>query len=186
MQYGENIRTYKRVRSGIVASDDRDGDGTRVVAKSIMFFCVAILVSRVIMINKSAPFGIAFLLTILFIEDSRLSLVVGLGTILGYITQTIGVLDNSLMYITIVPTLVIICLILNNFIKKKVRKSIIIGATLIMIFAYTTLVNQYSLILALSNTALEGVGIIPVYFILEYSMNSFKDRRRNIYFQMKK
>ena len=173
MQYGENIRTYKRVKSGIVASDDRDSDGTRVMAKSIMFFCVAILVSRVIMINKSAPFGIAFLLMILFIEDSRLSLVVGLGTILGYIT-TIGVLDNSLMYITIVPTLVIICLILNSFIKKKVRKFIIIGATLIMIFAYTILVNQYSLILALSNTALEGVGIIPVYLILEYSMNSFK------------
>lgn len=173
MQYGENIRTYKRVKSGIVASDDRDGDGTRVVAKSIMFFCVAILVSRVIMINKSAPFGIAFLLMILFIEDNRLSLVVGLGTILGYIT-TIGVLDNSLMYITIVPTLVIICLILNSFIKKRVQKFIIIGATLIMIFAYTILVNQYSLILALSNTALEGVGIIPVYLILEYSMNSFK------------
>ncbi|WP_346889035.1 stage II sporulation protein E [Clostridium sp. UBA1056] len=173
MQYGENIRTYKRVKSGIVASDDRDGDSTRVVAKSIMFFCVAILVSRVIMINKSAPFGIAFLLMILFIEDNRLSLVVGLGTILGYIT-TIGVLDNSLMYITIVPTLVIICLILNSFIKKRVQKFIIIGATLIMIFAYTILVNQYSLILALSNTALEGVGIIPVYLILEYSMNSFK------------
>lgn len=173
MQYGENIRTYKRVKSGIVASDDRDGDSTRVIAKSIMFFCVAILVSRVIMINKSAPFGIAFLLMILFIEDNRLSLVVGLGTILGYIT-TIGVLDNSLMYITIVPTLVIICLILNSFIKKRVQKFIIIGATLIMIFAYTILVNQYSLILALSNTALEGVGIIPVYLILEYSMNSFK------------
>ncbi len=173
MQYGENIRTYKRVKSGIVASDDRDGDSTRVVAKSIMFFCVAILVSRVIMINKSAPFGIAFLLMILLIEDNRLSLVVGLGTILGYIT-TIGVLDNSLMYITIVPTLVIICLILNSFIKKIVQKFIIIGATLIMIFAYTILVNQYSLILALSNTALEGVGIIPVYLILEYSMNSFK------------
>ena len=173
MQYGENIRTYKRVKSGIVASNDRDGDGTRVVAKRIMLFCVAILVSRVIMINKSAPFGIAFLLMILFIEDNRLSLVVGLGTILGYIT-TIGVLDNSLMYITIVPTLVIICLILNRFIKKRVQKFIIIGATLIMIFAYTMLVNQYSLILALSNTALEGVGIIPVYLILEYSMNSFK------------
>lgn len=173
MQYGENIRTYKRVKSGIVASDDMDGDGTRVVAKRIMLFCVAILVSRVIMINKSAPFGIAFLLMILFIEDNRLSLVVGLGTILGYIT-TIGVLDNYLMYITIVPTLVIICLILNSFVKKKVRKFIIIGATLIMIFAYTILVNQYSLILALSNTALEGVGIIPVYLILEYSMNSFK------------
>lgn len=173
MQYGENIRTYKRVKSGIVASDDRDGDGTRVVAKRIMLFCVAILVSRVIMINKSAPFGIAFLLMILFIEDNRLSLVVGLGTILGYIT-TIGVLDNSLMYITIVPTLVIICLILNSFVKKRVQKFIIIGATLIMIFAYTILVNQYSLILALSNTALEGVGIIPVYLILEYSMNSFK------------
>jgi len=173
MQYGENIRTYKRVKSGIVASDDMDGDGTRVVAKRIMLFCVAILVSRVIMINKSAPFGIAFLLMILFIEDNRLSLVVGLGTILGYIT-TIGVLDNYLMYITIVPTLVIICLILNSFVKKKVRKFIIIGATLIMIFAYTILVNQYSLILALSNTALEGVGIIPIYLILEYSMNSFK------------
>lgn len=173
MQYGENIRTYKRVKSGIVTSNDRDDVGARIVAKSIMFFCVAILVSRVIMINKSAPFGIAFLLTILFTGDNRLSLVVGLGSILGYIT-TIGMLDNYLMYITIVPTLVIICLILNSFVKKKLQKSIIIGATLVMIFAYTMLVNQYSLILSISNTILEGIGIIPVYLILEYSMNSFK------------
>ena len=176
MQYGENIRTYKRVRSSMEASDDRDGDGSRIVAKSIMFFCVAILVSRVIMINKTAPFGIAFLLAILFVGDNRLSLIVGLGSLLGYIT-TIGLLDNFLMYVTIVPTLVIICLILNSFIKKKIQKFIIIGATLIMIFAYTMIVNQYSLILALGNTALEGVSIIPVYLILEYSMNSFKKIR---------
>jgi len=113
MQYGENIRTYKRVKSSMVISNDRDGDGAKIVAKSIVFFCVAILVSRVIMINKSAPFGIAFLLTILFLEDNKLSLFVGLGSILGYIT-TIGVVENSLMYITIVPTLVIICLILKS------------------------------------------------------------------------
>jgi len=176
MQYGENIRTYKRVRSSMEASNDRDGDGSRIVAKSIMFSCVAILVSRVIMINKTAPFGIAFLLAILFVGDNRLSLIVGLGSLLGYIT-TIGLLDNFLMYVTIVPTLVIICLILNSFIKKKIQKFIIIGATLIMIFAYTMIVNQYSLILALGNTALEGVSIIPVYLILEYSMNSFKKIR---------
>ncbi|WP_346916193.1 stage II sporulation protein E [Clostridium sp.] len=176
MQYGENIRTYKRVKSSMVISNDRDGDGVRIVAKSIMFFCVAILVSRVIMINKSAPFGVAFLLTILFLGDNKLSLFVGLGAIFGYIT-TIGTLENSLMYITIVPTLVIICLILNSFIKKKIQKFVIIGATLIMIFAYTMLVNQYTLMLALGNTALEGVSIIPVYLILEYSINSFKKIR---------
>jgi len=44
MQYGENIRTYKRVKSSMVISNDRDGDGAKIVAKSIMFFCVAILV----------------------------------------------------------------------------------------------------------------------------------------------
>jgi len=176
MQYGENIKTYKRVKSSMVISNDKEGDGAKIIAKSIMFFCVAILVSRVIMINKSAPFGIAFLLTILFLGDNKLSLFVGLGSILGYIT-TIGVLENSLMYITIVPTLVIICLILNSFIKKNIQKFVIIGATLIMIFAYTMLVNQYTLLLALGNTALEGVSIIPVYLILEYSINSFKKIR---------
>jgi len=176
MQYGENIRTYKRVKSSMVISNDRDGDAAKIAAKSIVFFCVAILVSRVIMINKSAPFGIAFLLTILFLEDNKLSLFVGLGSILGYIT-TIGVVENSLMYITIVPTLVIICLILNSFIKRNIKKFVIIGATLIMIFAYTMLVNQYTLLLALGNTALEGVSIIPVYLILEYSINSFKNIR---------
>lgn len=176
MQYGEDIRTYKRVKSSMVISNDRDEDGAKIVAKSIMFFCVAILVSRVIMINKSAPFGIAFLLTILFLGDNKLTLFVGLGSILGYIT-TIGVLENSLMYITIVPTLVIICLILNSFIKRNVQRFVIIGATLIMIFAYTMLVNQYTLLLALGNTALEGVSIIPVYLILEYSINSFKKIR---------
>ncbi|MEG1257122.1 stage II sporulation protein E [Clostridium sp.] len=176
MQYGESIRTYERVKSNMITSKNKEGDKAKTIAKSVMFFCIAILISRVIMINKSAPFGIAFLLTILFLGDNRLSLVVGLGSVIGYIS-TIGVLENAVMYITIVPTLVIIYLILSNFVNKKLERIIMVSTTLIMVFSYIMLIREYSFMLALGNTALEGVGIIPIYLILEYSVNSFKKIR---------
>lgn len=173
MQYGENIRTYKRVKSNVITSDEKGGDRTKELSKSIMFFVIAILVSRVIMINKSAPFGIAFLITVLLNEDNKLALTTGLGSALGYITN-IAVLENAIMYVTIVPILVIICLILSYFIKKTFEKVIIIGSALIMILIYMMLIKQYTFILALGSTALEGIAIIPVYLILDYSMKSFK------------
>ncbi|MEG0309034.1 MAG: stage II sporulation protein E [Clostridium sp.] len=176
MQYGENIRTYERVKSNIITSKSKSGDREKIVAKSIIFFCIAILISRVIMINESSPFGIAFLLAVLFLEDSRLSLVVGLGSVIGYIS-TIGLLENATMYITIVPTLVIIYLILSNFVSKNMEKIIMISSTFILVFAYIILIKQYSFLLSIGNTVLEGIGIIPIYLILEYSINSFKKIR---------
>lgn len=173
MQFGEEIKTYERIRSNMIATKDRKGERVRLIVESSTFFIAAILISRVIMINKSAPFGIAFVLTVLLYGDNRLSLITGIGSILGYITIN-GYLDSTMMYISTVATLVIIYLIISNFLKKELQRAIMIATTVVVVLGYVLLVSDYTTMIAAGKAVMELIGIIPVYLILEYSLNNIK------------
>ncbi len=173
VQYGEDIGTYERLKKALIQNSVKSQDYTRIIAKSIIFFTIAMLVSRVILINRSAPFGIAFLLTVLFLQDNRISIITGIGSVIGYLTL-IGTLDNALMYITIIPTIVMINLILSSFLKKRIHKMVICSLIITMIFSYGMLINEYSFLLAIGAAVLEGICIFPIYLVLEYGIDSFK------------
>lgn len=173
MQFGEEIKTYERIQSNMIATKDTKGQRIRLIVESSTFFVAAVLISRVIMINKSAPFGIAFVLTMLLYGDNRISLITGIGSILGYMTINRYV-DNAIMYISTVATLVIIYLIISNFLKKEFRKWIMLVITVLVVLAYVLLISDYTTGVAMGKAVLELVGIIPVYLILEYSLNNIK------------
>lgn len=182
MQYGENIGTYERVKRNIIKNKDKDNLHSKIIAKSVAIFIVSMLISRVLLINKTAPFGIAFLLTIIFIEDNKTSIIAGLGSIIGYLTL-MGTLENSIMYITIIPTIIMLNIILSSFLKKKIYKLMMSILIVVMILFYNILVKEYSFLLALGQATLEGVCIFPIYFILEYGLNSFKKISSKYLFQ---
>ena len=131
------------------------------------------LISRVIMINKSAPFGVAFVLTMLLYGDSKLSLISGVGAIIGYVTIN-GYLSNTILYISVVATLVVIYLIMSNFLRKELHKAVMLTVTVIVVCGYVMLMSENTAGIALGNAAIELVGIIPVYLILEYSLNNVR------------
>lgn len=173
MQFGEEIKTYERIRSNMIEVKDKKEQRLRSILEITVLFFSAIFISRVIMINKSAPFGIAFVLTILLSENSKLSLITSIGAIFGYITIA-TYLSNTILYISVVATLVIIHLIISNFFKRELHKPIMIGVTTIVVCVYVVLMDSNTLGISLGNSAIELAGIFPVYLILEYGINNFK------------
>lgn len=173
MQFGEEIKTYERMRNNMVAIKYGKGQRVRAVAESSIFLLSAILISRVIMINRSAPFGIAFVLTVLLYGDNKISLITGIGSILGYISIN-GYIENTMMYISAVATLVIVYLVISNFLKKELQKITMITTTIIVVIGYAILVGNYNAMVSLSGGVMEIVGIIPIYLVLDYSFNSMK------------
>lgn len=173
MQFGEEIKTYERIRSNMVATKDRKSQRMRFILESSTLFLTAMLISRVIMINKSAPFGVAFVLTMLLYGDSKLSLISGIGSILGYVTIS-GYLSNAILYISVVATLVVIYLVMSNFFKKELHKFMMLTATVIIVCGYVMVMSDNTAGIALGNAVIELIGIIPVYLILEYSLNNVR------------
>ena len=173
MQYGENIKVYQRIKNNEYGKREKENERSMSILYGLIFLITAILISRVIMINKTAPFGIAFLIAIILLGDNKLSIISALGVELGYVTN-MACLENVVMYITIVPTLVLISIILNNYVKEKVERIIIIGVIMIMILFYDILLQNKSFTISFMDMLLQGITIIPVYMILDYGVNSFK------------
>ncbi|MEG0775576.1 stage II sporulation protein E [Clostridium sp.] len=176
MQYGADIRPYERIKKTNGSNKNNTEVYNKILLKSITFLVISILISRTMLINKSAPFGVAFLAVVLLMEDNRLSIVTALGSILGYITLS-GSLDNNLMYITLIPALTLVSIITNNFLKKPAEKVLLAFVTTASILGYNIFVREYSSLVSLGLTFIELICIFPVYFIIDYSIGCFKELR---------
>lgn len=176
MQYGAELKAYERINKSKEVKKNQSEAYNRVLAKSITFLVMSILISRTMLINKSAPFGVAFLAVVLLMEDNRLSLITSLGTILGYITLR-GTLDNTFMYITLVPTITLVAIITNSFLKKSTERMLLGFVTLVTILGYNFFIREYSTLMALGVTFIESLCIVPVYFIIDYSVGCFREVR---------
>lgn len=174
MQYGAELRAYERIKKSKEVKNNRSETYNKVLVKSIAFLVMSILISRTMLINKSAPFGVAFLVVVLLMEDNKISLVTSLGAILGYITLK-GTLDNTLMYVTLVPTITLVAIITNNFLKKSTERMLLGFVTMTLILGYNILIREYSTLMALGITFIELLCIVPVYFIIDYSISCFKE-----------
>ncbi|WP_017414759.1 stage II sporulation protein E [Clostridium tunisiense] len=174
MQYGAELRAYERIKKSKEVKNNGSETYNKVLVKSIAFLVMSILISRTMLINKSAPFGVAFLVVVLLMEDNKISLVTSLGAILGYITLK-GTLDNTLMYVTLVPTITLVAIITNNFLKKSTERMLLGFVTMTLILGYNILIREYSTLMALGITFIELLCIVPVYFIIDYSISCFKE-----------
>lgn len=174
MQYGAELRAYERIKKSKEVKNNGSETYNKVLVKSIAFLVMSILISRTMLINKSAPFGVAFLVVVLLMEDNKISLVTSLGAILGYITLK-GTLDNTLMYVTLVPTITLVAIITNNFLKKSTERMLLGFVTMTLILGYNILIREYSTLMALGITFIELLCIVPVYSIIDYSISCFKE-----------
>lgn len=174
MQYEENIKTYERLKDNMVHK--KQDDKAINMFYNVVFISVAILISRVIMIDNSSPFGIALLLAVLLGDDNRKSIVFGLGVELGYVINMRS-LSGGVMYIVIVPTIVFISIILNGYVKHSVKRLFLIFTTVAMILFYNILICRYSVIVSMGSTALQMAAILPVYIILDNGLKSFRKYR---------
>ena len=172
MQYGAELFPYKRI-SKDNKEESKKVEGVPSIAKLVIYFMSALLVSRNILINSMAPFGLAFLIAIVSQKNNRYSLVAGIGAILGYVSLYNN-LNGAYMYVIAVGFVVV-----TSFITSKVSKVIEFSIMFASIF-FTFLVfrtfglNEPSTI-ALLTSFFETVCIAPIYYILTLSIVCFKE-----------
>jgi stage II sporulation protein E len=172
MQYGAELGTYKRTKS--------QGKEKRVVKhqlqlKYIAYFAVAILISRVILVNKTAPFGIAFMIPMLMNREEKLTLITGCGALIGYLTLYKNI-DSLGLYIIAIATLTVASYFINMLSKGKKLLVIFIMLYLEYII-YNTVIHSYSVGVNLLFSTFDVICIFPLYFIMNYAIVCTKEFR---------
>ncbi|GAA0117182.1 stage II sporulation protein E [Clostridium senegalense] len=175
MQYGADVFPYKRIKKSNSNKIKEQERSKRIFLKISGMFLISLLISRTMIINSTAPFGIAFLIVVLNNDDYRLTLSSAFGTIMGYITMQSYVKDIS-MYYVIIPSVVLLSLLLSHIDLSEKYKKIVTWAVLtIGMFSYNIIINEFGMGMAGVSTLTNLCCIFPIYFILQISDVCFKE-----------
>lgn len=180
MQYGVEVFPYQRIKE--IKSDVKKQklENLSNLFRIISYFTVAFLIGRVLMVNLMAPFGLAYLIAIIVCEDSKISLVSGIGTFLGYVSLYNNV-KNLPVYFVVTATLLALNYILKNVEQRK-KLLLIFSATFLEFSLYKFLLVKLSLSVAFLTSFFEITCIFPLYFIISYSIICFKEiKTRHLY-----
>ncbi|MBC2582589.1 stage II sporulation protein E [Clostridium sp. DJ247] len=173
MQYGGELFPYQRIRKIKNEENKPKVDEALRIVRMLTYFIVAFLISRVIMVNLMAPFGIAYLIAIIACEKGKIPLLAGGGTLLGYISLY-GNVKNLPAYLIITSTLVGINYIIKGMDEKK-ELFLIFAAVFIESLIYQLLIIKLSPGVAFLTSFFETTCIFPLYFIINYSIICFKE-----------
>lgn len=174
MQYDSDVLTYERVNKNNKKSTKVNIINKMFIIKLILYVISSFFISRVIIINSMAPFGIAFIVVILNLKDeSKFNSISSLSALLGYISLH-NVLKDFEMYVI---AILIVTAVLCAFRKVQLKKKLTL--TFAMIFFEFCLYKFFALNLDISSAVLlssiELVTIISIYYILNYSMICFEN-----------
>ncbi|WP_315122348.1 stage II sporulation protein E [uncultured Clostridium sp.] len=167
MQYGADILPYQRIRNLHKEIQKKKMFNVALPIKYILYFIGSILISRVIMINLMAPFGIAFLIVSILKMDKRIPIVTGVGTVMGYLSVFYAV-KNVWIYIIQALTLSLFGYIFNEMDKNK-KLIISLGIIFFQLAIFNKFVIHVTLGLSIFNALFELACIFPIYYIVNYS-----------------
>lgn len=174
MQYGIDIFPYERLRKIKEEAQKKSALNINLIIRGIIYFAVSLLISRVMLLNDTAPFGIAFLIATIFINNDKISRIVAGGTFLGYITLYNNI-KNLPSYLVVIVT---ITLLSNIFNKIQVKTKALVSMFAIItfeLFIYNFLITGVSGLMSFLNSIFLVLCIFPLYFILDYSILCFKE-----------
>ncbi|MCM8709558.1 stage II sporulation protein E [Clostridium sp. SYSU_GA19001] len=172
MQYGANLSAYERAVKTKKKEEKKLVD-VRLILKLLVYFAASFLISRVLLVNYMAPFGIAFLIAAAMFGEERISLVAGCGSLIGYATLY-GNLKEMPSYMVLVGIITFVGYLSMGLGKKK-QLILLFSAVLIELTAYKMLILSFTIGVAFFTAFLETVCIFPLYFIINYSILCFKD-----------
>ncbi len=175
MQYGVELFPYERMKKLHNGKKEEKKSGIVFLLKLLVYFFSSMLVSRVIMIDFTAPFGIALLMAIISRREERKSIVVGCGVLAGYFTLYSDV-KNFLLYIIITLTLSSTIFIIKYF-SRTLMFVLLYNLVFIEYLIYLYFFNSYTLLLSVLLSVLQMCSIFVIFFILNYSINSFEGIR---------
>lgn len=174
MQYGIDIFPYERLRKIKEEAQKKNVLNINLIIRGIVYFTVSLLISRVLLLNNTAPFGIAFLIAMTFIRNDKISLIAAGGTFLGYIS-----LYNSVKNLPSYLMLIVTITLLGHIFNKVEAKTRVLASMFVIImfelFIYNFFIVQISGLMAFLNSFFLVLCIFPLYFILDYSILCFKE-----------
>lgn len=172
MQYNSEVYTYQRVKKGDKECGNRKYLLNSIDTKVVICFVCAFFTSRVLMINDTAPFGIAFLICILFSQDIVNKLITAAGTILGYVTLYNN-MKNFYVYVIAAVTITFFSLVLNKLSRKK-QILIYFALVVCVLIAFKVITMGITVNVSIITSCLELLCIIPTYYIIDYSLTCFQ------------
>lgn len=176
MQYGLDVSTYKRKKKIEV---EKKKNNVQLLARVAIIFLSSLLISRVRFINNTAPFGIALYMIAFINLDLRESFYSALGVILGYFT-IISQIDYMPVYILIVGILYTIDYFKSGISRdKKFIYSVVLISSALMI-NYVIFLGMD--IMVIVNVILNLLCIVPIYFILNKSLISYRSIFSKLFF----
>lgn len=172
MQYGAEVFPYDRVLKNEKETKRKLID-MNLLIKGVGYFIGALLISRVILINLMAPFGIAFMIAVSMRGEEKVPLLCGVGSLLGYVSLYNNV-KNLGVYLIIIGTITLLSYVLIYFSNKN--KLIITYSLIFIEFSiYKVFVMNLTPGVAISLSFFESLCIFPIYYIMNYSIICFND-----------
>ena len=172
MQYGANLSTYERAIKQNKKQEKNIVDG-RLVLKLLIYFLSSLLISRVLLINYIAPFGLAFLVAVVIYGEEKIPLITACGTLLGYVSL-LGNLKELPSYMILVGLITFTGYMTKNLGRKK-QLMIIFSLIFVEFIAYKLLISKITIGVASFTAFFEAISIFPLYYIVNYSIICFKD-----------
>lgn len=186
MQYGAELFPYQRVKKELKESNNRKKIDIINILKSIFYFTASLFISRVMLVNYMAPFGIAFLIAMVMEGEKLFYLISGCGMLLGYASlydsfAKSQYYEGIIIYFIIIASMVLLGYILDGRLGKYKKLILLITVTYLefslykLFYGLTTSIGFF--------TSIFEIGcILPVYFISNYSLICVKEiRTRHIF-----
>lgn len=168
MQYNSEVYTHQRVKKNMNGNENRKYVFNIIDGRLILCFICALCTSRVLMINLTAPFGIAFFIAVVFSDDIVEKLLIAIGTTLGYISLC-NEIKNFYIYIIVTITIAFFSIIINSLSHKK-QEVIYFAIAFIELTTLKTFSQNLTLNVSIISTVLELLCIIPAYYVIEFSL----------------
>lgn len=179
MQYGIELNPYKRTKDQTKQKKE-ETINFRYAVELIAYFFSCLFISRVMLLNLTAPFGVAFLMAILNNKKGKCAMCAALGTFAGYLTL-IKNINNVPVYFAITLSVLLIYIFgekLRNI--YKVRFTI---ATLLVILieftGYYIFMKETSTVVSFFTSIVQIACIFPVYYILNEAITCIKEMNIN-------
>ena len=174
MQYGIDIFPYERLRKIKEKTQKKNALNIDLIFRGIVYFTVSLLISRVLLLNDTAPFGIAFLIATIFISNEKILMITASGTFLGYITLYNSI-QNIPSYLIVIVTIALLGHIFSKIEVKAKALASVFAIIIFELFIYNFFIVRVSGLMSSLNSIFLVLCIFPLYFILDYSLLCFKE-----------
>lgn len=180
MQYGVEVRTYKKIKS----KNNRELKFDNALFINLSIVTMAFLLSRVMFSvavgNELAPFGVVYLLAVSMGKKVDKTIIAFVGMALGYISIYKSVESVS---VYILMAFIILCYIkISEKLRTSPREYICFLVMFSVFLIYGLLVTNQPIGISLVSSGVKVAVMIPLYYVLRYAINCTEELRTNYFF----